>query len=154
MTAKTFLALPTSKLDKRYFFESDLLFRLNILRAVVKDRPMSAQYRDEKSNLSVRKVLLEFPQKHLARSIKRLIYNYFIRDFNIGSVQLITGLSLLGIGVAFGVTKWISSVSAHKEASAGTVMLATLPVIMGFQLLLSFLHFEVSSVPHEPISTN
>src|SRR5690606_32001950 len=32
--------LPLSKISKRYFFESDMLFRLNTLRAVVHDIPM------------------------------------------------------------------------------------------------------------------
>jgi hypothetical protein len=36
-------------------------------------------------------------------------------------------------------------------ASAGTVMLAALPLVMGFQLLLSFLAFDISHVPRLPL---
>jgi glycosyltransferase involved in cell wall biosynthesis len=50
-----------AKVDHRYFFESDMLFRLNIARAVVKDVPMPAIYGLEHSNLSIGHVLLEFP---------------------------------------------------------------------------------------------
>src|SRR5690606_23713788 len=39
--------IPWNKVSDRYFFESDLLFRLNTFRAVVKDVPMVAQYGDE-----------------------------------------------------------------------------------------------------------
>ena len=46
--------IPLYKVSKRYFFESDMLFRLSIIRAVVWDVPMDAKYGDEKSNLSGR----------------------------------------------------------------------------------------------------
>ncbi len=36
--------LPMKKISPRYFFESDMLFRLNTLRAVVVDIPMDAKY--------------------------------------------------------------------------------------------------------------
>ena len=37
-------------IHKRYFFESDMLFRLNILRAVVVDIPIQAEYGEETSS--------------------------------------------------------------------------------------------------------
>ncbi|KAI5929292.1 Optineurin [Manis javanica] len=42
--------LPLDKLESRYFFETDMLFRLNTVRAVVKDVPMDSVYADEESN--------------------------------------------------------------------------------------------------------
>lgn len=45
--------LPLEKISQRYFFESDLLFRLNTLSAVVRDIPMKAVYADEESNLKI-----------------------------------------------------------------------------------------------------
>lgn len=52
--------LVVSKISHRYFFESDILFRLSIIRAAVQDVPMESRYRDEVSNLRVRKILFEF----------------------------------------------------------------------------------------------
>lgn len=52
--------LPFAKISKRYFFETDILFRLNTLRAVVVDVPMSAKYADEVSNLKISKIIGEF----------------------------------------------------------------------------------------------
>jgi len=43
--------LPFEKISNRYFFETDMLFRLNTLGAVVVDVPMVAKYADEVSNL-------------------------------------------------------------------------------------------------------
>ena len=35
---------------------------------------------------------------------------------------------------------------------SGTVMLAALPVLIGIQSLIAFLHYDVSNVPTEPLS--
>ena len=61
--------LPISKLEKRYFFETDMLFRLNTIRAVVKDIPMDAVYADEESNLKIKEILPEFLKKHATRIV-------------------------------------------------------------------------------------
>ena len=45
--------LPLDKLSKRYFFESDMLFRVNLLHACVVDVPMDAKYGDETSGLRI-----------------------------------------------------------------------------------------------------
>ena len=84
--------LPLDKLEKRYFFETDMLFRLNTLRAVVKDIPMDSVYADEESNLKIGKVLPEFLKKHASRLWRRYVYNYFVRDFNVGTLYSLFGV--------------------------------------------------------------
>ena len=144
-------AIPLHKLSRRYFFESDLLFRLNTLRAVVTDVPMNACYGEEKSSMNLLRVLIEFPCYHTRNYLKRLFYNYFLRNFSVASVNLIAGTILLVFGVVFGGYKWYTGVRMDVLASPGTVMLAALPVILGAQLLLSFLNLDVSGVPTVPI---
>lgn len=143
--------LPLDKLDKRYFFESDMLFRLNTLRAVVAQIPMTARYGDEKSSLHVGRVILQFPRRYVVRFLKRIFYNYLLRDFNAGSVELFLGLFLFAAGVGFGLRHWYLSGLTGMPATTGTVMLAALPVIFGFQLLMGFLSYDVANVPKEPI---
>jgi hypothetical protein len=112
---------------------------------------MPAQYNGEVSNLKIRNVLFPFICGNVRNSFKRIIYNYFLRDFNIASMQLIGGLSLLIAGITFGTVNWIANARAGIESSPGTVMLAGLPIIVGFQMLLAFLNFDVQSVPRSPI---
>ena len=69
------------KLRKTYFFESDMLFRLSIINAVVTDVPMKARYGDEKSHLRIRKVLVEFPVRHTVNLMKRVFYRYYLREW-------------------------------------------------------------------------
>jgi hypothetical protein len=61
--------LPLEKLERGYFFETDMLYQLNTIRAVVHDVPMDAVYAEEESNLKVFKVLPEFLCKHIALSL-------------------------------------------------------------------------------------
>ncbi|MDZ4726980.1 MAG: glycosyltransferase family 2 protein [Leptospira sp.] len=144
--------LPFDKLDNRYFFESDMLFRLNITRAVVTDVPMTAIYGDEESNLSIKRVLFEFPLKYMNRLFKRIFYNYFLRDFNLGSLELFFGMILTTFGIFFGISKWFYGYFNQINASSGTVMVAALPIIVGFQLILSALQYDVISVPKKVLS--
>lgn len=143
--------LRLDKIDKGYFFESDMLFRLNTIRAVVQEVPMKAVYADEESSLRIVKVLREFPAKYLSRFFKRIIYNYILRDFNACSVQGIAGLLLLGFGLIFGSFTWYSSAVSDTSTPTGTVMLAVLPIILGVQSLLSAVNLDIINVPDAPL---
>lgn len=143
--------LPLDKLEKRYFFESDVLFRLNTIQARVKDVPMRAVYADESSNLKISEIVLPFLRKHLRNFCKRVGYNYFLRDFNLASIQLLFGVPLFFFGVIFGILQWSYSVATEIESTAGTVMLSALPIILGIQFILSFLQYDISAVPKHAI---
>ena len=139
--------LPFSKISSRYFFETDILFRLNILRAVVVDIPIDAKYGDEVSNLSISKIMGEFLIKHVRNFMKRIFYNYYLRDLSLASIELPLGLGLLLAGTSFGVYHWLASAREGVTSPAGTVMLAALPILMGLQLVLAFLGYDIASVP-------
>lgn len=145
--------LPLDKLSRRYFFESDILFRLNTLRAAVAEVPMDACYGHENSSLSIFKTLVHFPLCHARNLAKRIFYNYFLRGFSVASIHLVAGAILLAFGVVFGASRWIVGAETNVPASAGTVMLAALPILIGCQLLLSFISFDMSNVPVSPIHT-
>lgn len=139
------------KLSERYFFESDMLFRLNIIRAKVIDVPMDAVYGDEVSNLKVSKVIGEFAKKNIRNICKRVFYNYYLRDMSAASVELLLSIPLIMFGLVFGIYHWISSIQSAAPASTGTVMLAVLPIVLGVQLLLSFLSYDIQTVPRRAI---
>ncbi len=142
--------LPFKKISRRYFFETDMLFRLNTLRAVVVDIPMDAKYGDEVSNLKISKILGEFLYKHIRNFFKRVFYNYYLRDMSLASLELPIGVFLFLFGTLFGFYKWMH-VSLYHSSSAGTVMLSALPLLMGLQLILAFLGQDISSVPKRPL---
>lgn len=139
------------KLAKDYFFESDLLFRLGTVKAVVAEIPMVSKYGDEKSSLSIKKVALTFPRKYFSAFCKRVVYSYYVRDFNIASIEFPLALILMAFGIIFGAVEWVESVSYGEAATTGTVMIAVLPIILGFQLFLSAIHFDINNVPTQSL---
>jgi glycosyltransferase involved in cell wall biosynthesis len=149
--ARVLAQLPLSRLSEGYFFESDLLFRLNTLRAVVFDIPMTAIYADETSHIRIGATLRAFVAGHARNFGKRIFYSYFLRDFSIASVELVAGLWLFGFGFLFGAWQWAHNAAHGVVTTSGTVMLAALPIILGLQLLLSFLGYDFASVPVRPI---
>jgi dolichol-phosphate mannosyltransferase len=143
--------LPLEKISRRYFFESDLLYQLYTVRAVVMDIPMHAYYEDEESSLTIGQVIAPFMAGHLRNMFKRILYTYYLRDFSLASIYLPIGFLLCAWGTLFGLIEWSELARLGVRASAGTVMLAALPVIVGFQLLLGFLGMDVSNVPRTPV---
>lgn len=139
------------KISRRYFFETDMLFRLNIVRAVVVDVPMSARYADEVSNLKISRIAGEFLVKHVRNFAKRLFYNYYLRDLSVASIELPLGVALLIFSAFYGGWHWFIANQAGIAASSGTVMLSALPALMGLQLVLAFLNYDIGSVPRRPV---
>lgn len=142
--------LPFKKISHRYFFETDILFRLNILRAVVVDIPMDAKYGNEVSGLKISKIVGEFFVKHVLNFWKRIFYNYYLRDMSLASIELPVGLAMLLFGLLFGAYHWVHSMSSGQASSSGTVMLSALPVIIGLQFILAFLGHDIRSLPSRP----
>ena len=143
--------LPFDKISHRYFFETDMLFRLNTLRAVIVDVPMDANYGDEVSNLKISKILAEFLYKHARNLAKRIFYNYYLRNVSLASIELPLGVLLLIFGTSYGGWHWFLSTREGVLATAGVVMISALPIMTGLQLVLAFLGYDINSVPRRPI---
>lgn len=145
ISANTFAQLPVDKISSRYFFESDMLFRLNFVGARVIQIPMMAFYGDEKSSLSISKSLFEFGYNNLKNFFKRLVYSYFVLDFNLGSLALVFGLLMMAVGVSIGGYYWVYSVVNNHPATSGQVMMAALPTLLGFQSLFFFFTVDIAN---------
>lgn len=141
--------LPFNKISTRYFFETDMLFRLNTLRAVVVDVPMDAKYGSEVSNLKISRIIGEFSVKHCRNFLKRIFYNYYLRDLSIASIELPMGIALLLFGSLFGIYHVLDG--KVGPTPAGTVMIAALPILIGCQLILAFLGYDIASVPRRAL---
>tara|TARA_R110000787_G_scaffold137458_18_gene250659 strand:+ start:19231 stop:20187 length:957 start_codon:yes stop_codon:yes gene_type:complete len=145
--ARALEKLELDRLDRRYFFESDLLIRLGTVSAVVVDVQMEARYADENSSLNIPKTMLEFPGKILRGLLRRLFLRYFIYDFNMASVYLMVSVPLLLFSFLFGIYQWIDSSQTGIARPLGTIMVVIIPLILGFQMLLQAIAFDVASTP-------
>ncbi|OHR90549.1 hypothetical protein HMPREF3289_21495 [Pseudomonas sp. HMSC75E02] len=152
MDSRLIKHLQLEKVSNRYFFETDMLFRLNTIKAVVVDIPMDAKYGDEHSNLKISKILGEFARKHVTNLGKRIFYNYFLRDMSAASFELIFGILLIVFSIIYGSIEWLHSIRTGLAAPLGSIMLAVVPFLTGLQFMTAFINHDVSNVPSTPIS--
>lgn len=151
ISAAALKRLPVQRIARDYFFESSMLIELNVLRAVVEDVPLPSRYGTEQSSMRISRILRRFPVS-LARSlIYRVWQRHFVRDFGPIGAYLTLGLPLLLWGVGFGGLQWLRSWTSGEPQSAGTVMLAALPFLLGFQLLLQASLLEMTDRPAKPL---
>ena len=149
-TAITAAALRRLRLDgiaSDYFFENDMLVHLNVMDARVVDVSTAAQYGTEVSGLSIRRILWSFPLRLIRRSIWRFIKRHVVNDFGLVAVLATVGAAFTLFAVAYGAYHWIESAASGTPATAGTVMIAVVPLILGVQMLLQGLALEVQSSP-------
>ncbi|GAC1658300.1 MAG: hypothetical protein NVS4B13_01010 [Candidatus Elarobacter sp.] len=132
-----------ARLADRYFFETDLLCAFGLRRRVVAELEMPAIYGAERSSLSIPRVLLSFPPKLAARFLRRLLIQYLVVEINVGSLCGLIGLPLLLFAIVFGGHEWSISLSAHIPRPTGTIVLALLLFMIGFQLSLQALLYDV-----------
>ena len=139
--------LSFSKIAKGYFFESHMLLNLNLANAVVRDVPIPARYGDERSSLSIRKALLEFPPRLFYGLCKRIFFKYFIYDFNMASVYLLLGVPMFLWSFIYGTWQWIDSCRSGVPKTAGVIMLAAMPLILSVEMLLQAVSIDIQNAP-------
>ncbi len=150
--AKVLAELPLEKLSKRFFFETDMLFRLYTISAVVADVPMKAIYGDEPSNLRISKVIPEFIFNHAVNCCKRFFYCYLLRSFSVFSIELLLGSAMVITGTTLGLYEWSWYASRAIAAPLGIIMFAVLPTLIGIQFILSFLNWDSRNTPVYPLN--
>jgi glycosyltransferase involved in cell wall biosynthesis len=139
--------LPLERLARGYFFENDMLIRLNCLEARVEDVAMPSRYGEESSSLKPGRVLLEFPVRLLAGFFRRIFWRYLFYDVSPVAVFFFAGLMLFLFGSVFGSYHWVRNAMLTRATPTGTVILAAIPVILGFQLLLQAIVLDVENSP-------
>jgi glycosyltransferase involved in cell wall biosynthesis len=139
--------LNLDQIHKRYFFENDILINLNFFSCRVKDVAIPAHYGEEESGISLFQVSSTFPFLLLGRYFRRVYQKYVLRDFSPIALFLLLGVMLFSWGTLFGFFIWIKSYFTHTATSTGTIMLALLPLILGFQLLLQAFVMDIQETP-------
>ncbi|HYQ74697.1 glycosyltransferase family 2 protein [Cellulomonas sp.] len=141
--------IPLDNVAQRYSFENDLLIHLNILQVPAVDVPIPAVYGEEVSSIKLSRVIPEL-MSLLGRGFwRRVWYRYVLWSFSPVALLLVLGLLAFVFGV--GMTVWITAIALSSVvATAGTVMLAALPLMIGTQLLVSALHLDIEASPDKP----
>lgn len=144
----SFLALiDLDRIASDYFFENDMLIKLNAMGARVVDVPTSTLYGNETSTVSIPKIIATFPPRLVSRWLARLTGKYLVIDFGAVGILASGAVMCLLFGGVFGGYHWFLSATTNHVASTGTVMIAVLPIIIGIQMLLQAFVMEVLSSP-------
>lgn len=141
--------LDFGRIASRYSFENDLLIHLNILQVPATDVPIPAVYRNETSSIRLGKVIPELVNRLTVGFWRRIWYRYVLWSFSPIALLLFAGLALFLFGIL--VSIWmVFQILASVMATAATVMLAALPLMIGTQLLISALQLDIQATPSTP----
>jgi glycosyltransferase involved in cell wall biosynthesis len=130
-----------------YFFEISVLGELGLRQAAIGEIEMPAVYGEERSSLSIRRVLVEFPPKLLRLTMRRLLLQYFLFDVNLGSIYVMLGTCLSLFAALFGGFEWWQTYISGHPRPLGTIMLVAVTALIGVQLLLNALLYDVQFAP-------
>jgi glycosyltransferase involved in cell wall biosynthesis len=144
-TALRSIALET--LDQHFFFENDMLVRLNIHNYRVTDIAIPARYGQEISHLRISKILITFPPLLFRRFVYRIVQKYILRSFSPVALFLLLGLPIFLWGSLFGLYLWARTVITGEGTPTGSIMLALVPIVLGFQLLLQAIVLDIQETP-------
>ena len=147
ISTKALKLVDKDSLSNNYFFETSLIAELYYQKATIKEIAMPAIYGDEKSNMKLFKMPAHFTINLLKVFFNRIWKSYFVYDFNIGTIYLLFGLPLFFGGVLFGGYNWYHYSSVDKFTPLGTIMISALLIILGFQLLLQAIQFDIFNTP-------
>ncbi|MDA9741378.1 glycosyltransferase family 2 protein [Prochlorococcus sp. AH-736-L15] len=147
LKSNIFDEIELNKIDNKYFFESDLLFQCALANKYFAQIPMPSLYADEISSLKPIKEIFRFFTKHLKNFTKRIIYQYFLLDFNVGSIDLIGFLILITTSIFLYLRLLIRGFYMSLYATPGEANLISILVIISTQLFLGFIYFDSTQKP-------
>jgi glycosyltransferase involved in cell wall biosynthesis len=148
-TAITRDALNRIDLDKvarGYSFENDLLIWLGIADVRAQDVRVPAVYGIEESGMRLRKVIPEISRLLFTGFWRRIFLKYVLMSFSPIALLLFTGLFLCVAGTGVGLWALIVTPSGQSP-TAGTVLLAVGPLLVGINMLVHALTLDIQQTP-------
>jgi len=143
--------LNIERLNPGYFFETDMLIQLYKIRAVVQDVQITTRYGEEESQLRPLAILRTFPWQFIKALFSRIVSTYFVTDFTAVSLFLVLGVPLFLFGFFFGLYFWVTNFLAQVATATGTIMIAVVCLIFGFQLILQAIVLDINNFPKIPL---
>jgi glycosyltransferase involved in cell wall biosynthesis len=134
-----------SIVKRRYDYETTMLTALSIVNAKVMDHAVPAIYGDETSTIKLVPTALRNLRAVWTGFWRRIFYKYILFGFHPIALFLFGGVFLLLLGVIAGIVILIDRIVSGATPTTGSVMLSVLPIILGFQLILTALSMDVSN---------
>ncbi|HXR49934.1 MAG TPA: glycosyltransferase family 2 protein [Verrucomicrobiae bacterium] len=130
---------------ERYDYENTMLIALSIAGAKLKDHPVPAIYGDEVSTIKFLPTALRALRAVWVGFWQRIYYKYVLYSFHPIALFLFSGIFLGTLGTIYGLFIGYRKVFEHLSPSIGTVMLISLPLFLGFQLVLTAIMMDMGN---------
>lgn len=134
------------RVARDYSFENDVLARLGVLRARVKDVDIPAVYGEEISDISLPKVVPSLLGTLRRAFWRRFWLLYVVRSFSPVALFALSSSTLLVWTLLFGAWVVAQRVAGVSPTTA-TVMLVVLPFLMGFEMMLAAFVLDITNTP-------
>lgn len=134
------------RVARDYSFENDVLARLGVLRARVKDVDIPAVYGEEISDISLPKVVPSLLGTMRRAFWRRFWLLYVVRSFSPVALFALSSSTLLVWTLLFGAWVVAQRVAGVSPTTA-TVMLVVLPFLMGFEMMLAAFVLDITNTP-------
>ncbi|HSP55775.1 MAG TPA: glycosyltransferase family 2 protein [Dehalococcoidia bacterium] len=144
--AETLRRVDLDDISPRYEFENSSLLHYSLTNVRIKDIPVPAVYGEEESTIRMTSFLRRAFWVMIKGFFRRIFEKYVLYSFHPIALFLFSGTVLSLWGIGFGTWVAIDSLG-QNTATTGTVMLAVLPFLMGFQLLLSAIVLDIQNEP-------
>jgi dolichol-phosphate mannosyltransferase len=132
-----------------FFFETDMLFRLNLVDAVVADVPLPACYPGSGSSLRLCRVAPRFAVMTVSRLVRRLRAKYFSGRWNLGSVKLAAAAAMIAAAAGFAAWRWLDLPGGSGPDPAGA---AAACLLGGLAFLAAAGLYDARRASREPLS--
>tara|TARA_B100001250_G_scaffold413844_1_gene449433 strand:- start:1407 stop:2375 length:969 start_codon:yes stop_codon:yes gene_type:complete len=148
LDGKVLAKLPLNKIDNRFFFETDLLFRCGINNVAVKNVSVDINYNKKNSACSSLNAIKEIPHfltKHFFIAIKRIAYQYFIFNFNPGSLDLLISFFFSIIALLVFIISILMNDFDYIFNSSITLLSFLISVLIAVKFYISFIYYDCSN---------
>lgn len=131
--------LPWHMVGNRYEFENTILIALSIINAKIGDHAIPAIYGQEKSTIKLFSTVSRVIRVLHKGFWQRMYYKYVLYGFHPIALFLFSGILFLVSGAGFFLWVVYEKIAHSATPTTATIMLIVLPLIVGFQLLLTAL---------------
>lgn len=146
ITREALEMVPLDRISRRYEFENDLLIWLNIANVRATDVNIPARYGDEVSTIKLHTAVPRISWSLFKGFWRRMWLKYMLWSFSPIAVMLLAGIVLTVFGAAIGIWATVQALGSVSP-TAGTVVLAVVPFMSGFFLLIQALVLDIQETP-------
>lgn len=146
ITREALEMVPLDRISRRYEFENDLLIWLNIAGVRATDVNIPARYGDEVSTIKLHTAVPRISWSLFKGFWRRMWLKYMLWSFSPIAVMLLAGIFLTVFGAAIGIWATVQALGSVSP-TAGTVVLAVVPFMSGFFLLIQALVLDIQETP-------